>query len=283
MMFWVGALLFAALLSGISNVLVRKASKNADPLSLAVYFNVFTVLAFLPLLLLEKAVLPVEQWPFILASAGIWFIINCVTFHAFKHTDITLMRPIMKTNVLFVALLSVVFLSEQLSTLTLLGTLIIFVGMIALSWNRKQWDKMTWKGVGLTLIGAVGVALTAVLDKFNIMSNVSPALYGMLLYLIPGIGFGIMAMGRKKELMKTTRAHWRILAVIGAVGAVYYWIVLNIYKTIELNIAYPALQVSVIFSMIIAYLWLKEKTDFRNRMIGAAAIIVGAVLVTLGA
>ena len=118
MLFWIGAIIIAAMMSGVTNVLLRKANKESDPFSVAVYFNAFIAAAYVPLLLLEEMSLPPEQVPFVLLSAGIWFVINIITFYAFKHTEITLMKPIMKLNVLFVAALSFLVLGEQLSALT---------------------------------------------------------------------------------------------------------------------------------------------------------------------
>ncbi len=283
MIFWIGALTLSAMMMGVLNVLLRKVNKLSDPLSIAVYFNMFTALGFAVLLLFEDFSLPLEQVPFVLASAAIWFVINVLTFYAYKHTDLTLMRPIQKTNVLFVALMSVLVLGESLSPLTIAGTIIIFLGMVAVSWNRKLWDNMTWKGVGLSLAGAILIGLTAVIDKFNMVSDVSPAVYGIMLYLLPGIVFAAIAMTRKKELVKSTKTHWKDLAIVGAIGAVYFWIILNAYKVVELSIAYPVLQLSVLFTMALAYYVLKEKVDFRNRLIGAVMIVIGAILVTLGA
>jgi drug/metabolite transporter (DMT)-like permease len=283
MLFWIGVLVVAAALSGVLSVLLRKANKAADPLSLAVYFNVFTALAYVPLLLLETPTIPAAQWPLVIASALVWFAINAITFYAYKQMDITLMHPIKKMSVLFVTALSVLVLGEALSTGLAAGTVLLFIGLVALSWNRERWSKAAWQGVGLTLVSTVLVSVAVLIDKINITAGVSPALYGLLLYLVPGIAFGVISLTRRKLLVKTTRSHLRELVALGAISAVYYWLNLTAYKVVALSVAYPILQLSVIFSMIIAYYWLHEKQDFRNRMIGAATIIAGAILVTLAA
>jgi drug/metabolite transporter (DMT)-like permease len=59
-----------------------------------------------------------------------------------------------------------------------------------------------------------------------------------------------------------------------------YGLILEAYKTAPASYVVAVRQVSVLFALLFAVVWLRERPD-RRRVIGAAATVVGVALISL--
>ncbi|MFC2174904.1 DMT family transporter [archaeon] len=281
---WLILVLLSLLLSGIGAAINRYILRDEHVYSYSFLFTLLSSFFFIPLMLTEEIVLPqtTEAWLIVLAAGVLWWTVNIIGFMGISKTDVTLSKPLAASKVVMVFLLSVLVLGEAVTTGKIIGTLLVMAGMLVLTWKKGWFTHLRSEGVQLLLMAAVIMSVVHVLDKYN-MATVSANVYGFLMYFIPAIPLGIMTAFRVPQLKQTIRNKWKaVLLVAVCYGAMYYF-VLQAYRVADINVIFPILQLASLVTLGIAYFWLKEKAEFRQRVAGALLMIIGAVLVTLGA
>ena len=111
------------------------------------------------------------------------------------------------------------------------------------------------------------------------MNYFEPGLYGFLQYLLPTIWIGALLpkrLGKIKNLLKG-KGKWVIFTSFLATG--WTWMLFRSYQLIDVSLIAPILELSIIISTLGGIIFLKERKDIRRKIIGAAVIIAGALLV----
>lgn len=281
---WLVLTFISIILAGIGASIHRYILRDEHVISYGFLFTFLSGLFFVPFLFTETVVLPttIGAWGLLFAAAILWFTINVIGFTGISKTESTLGKPLATSKVLVVVFLSVFLLAEAMNTARFGGTLLLIVGMLVLTWQKKMFNHLKDEGVQLILVGSVITGVVAILDKIN-MGVVSPNFYGFMMYMVAAVFLGIMSSFRLPKLKQTIRNKWKaILFVSLSYGAMYYFI-LQAYRIADINLIYPVYQLNTLLTMGLGYMWLGEKTQFRQRIAGALLMIVGAILVTLGA
>lgn len=177
-MYWIGPALLAPFLYAITT--------HIDKVLLSRYSSSHSVSA----LILLSAVAPlllIPCWfffsvkPFAVSHTTIYLmmaigIIEMIALYpylfALKDEDASFVAPFFQTIPVFVYIFGKVFLNESLSTLQLTGCLLItlFSALLSIDISKKQihWK---WKPVLLTLLSALLYSTTAVLFRYQVMSE----------------------------------------------------------------------------------------------------------------
>ena len=271
-------------LGGIGSSIHRYILRDEHVLSYSFLFTFLSSLFFIPILMAEPIVVPetTSAWILILATAILWWTTNVLGFMGVSKTESTLGKPLAASKVLVVVILSVIVLGETMNILRGAGTLLLVIGMLILSWKSGWLNHLREEGVQLILATAMIMGVITVLDKFNV-GHMSPNLYGFLMYFIPAILLGVMATSKIPELKQTIKRKWKaILMVTTAYGGMYYFL-LKAFQLADVNVVYPIYLLNGLITLGLSYFWLGEKTQFKQRFIGALVMIAGAILVTLGA
>ncbi|PIN74643.1 hypothetical protein COV18_07165 [Candidatus Woesearchaeota archaeon CG10_big_fil_rev_8_21_14_0_10_37_12] len=120
-------------------------------------------------------------------------------------------------------LLSIIILAETVTFEKTLGTLIVFAGVLILTYQHRQlFGRLSDKGVQLTLLASVLVAFVAIIDKLA-MDYFTPGMFGFLVYLIPGLILLLFVRTRIRAAKKLITTKW--LPVIGVIilGMTFYY------------------------------------------------------------
>ncbi|MGC9310426.1 MAG: EamA family transporter [Candidatus Aenigmatarchaeota archaeon] len=181
-------MLVAVAAFGLRRIIHRHVMKTENPYSYALIENVLTALAFLPLVISEFAIPTAGiAWVLLAASSRLYIFVALTGYLSYKYTPVTLKDPISQSNMVFVLLLSAVFLSEAITAKKLIGTAAIFLGLLVLTYKkRKLFGWLSDKGVQITMLSAFLYAIVSIIDKAA-MNYFTPGMYGFLVYLIPGI------------------------------------------------------------------------------------------------
>lgn len=194
--------------------------------------------------------------------------------------------PIVSVYPMFTTFFAVLFFNEPFTSLLLLGTVLIIVGICLVSPERASSSDVTsgvlFKGVFISLSTALVWSLSIIFmnqalefsqmaasDSAFVVNTARMAASTLLfLALSPFID-------RRFRFMKLKRKTWIILALGGIVGLVFGWVLLAISLSYtEASRAVPISSVSPLFATLIGALFLKEKATVR--------IFAGAVLIVLG-
>lgn len=283
-MLWLVAVLIATFLSGLGTVLHRRITKDEDVASYSFLFTLIGGLFFIPLILLENARLPMGwEWIPFLAAAFLWFSINIVGFTAAKYTEASLIAPLGNLKVLFLFILAVIFLHEEATIGRIVGTLLIFLGALALTWEKGTLNKLKHIGVQFAIATALLTAVVTLLDKYNMLLGFSRNFYGAAMYLIPCFFHAIRASKRKTQLKKIiVNQGWYILLAGISYGLLYYlYLFAYSFKDAPISVIYPISRLNLIVAVFLAYIWLKEREEIPKRIFASLLMIIGAVLVAI--
>ena len=282
------------LISGILNATWNFFSKKkAGDYSVMVTGLALSHLTILPvtLVLISIEGLDIHAVPVILLSGFFAGLNTLLLVFMYESSDISMAYPVTRgTGVMFIAILSSIFLGEQISHLAIVGISLVLLGvfLFALTRGRKLSD--IWESIkrqkiafftGLSMVGYNLVDRVAV-------QNVNP----LFLYNLRGIvamsfaiGFLMLKRGYTLSHMRDTFRHeWKYSCIIGYGGFIGYAIILMIYYLFaEAKASYitPIRETSIVIGAILGFLFLKEKATL-NKLAGILAIVLGVILIKVG-
>ena len=229
---------------------------------------------------------------------GVWYIIATVVLHicyflflgrSLARSDFSLVYPIARGfGPGLVPILAVFSLGETVSVLGWVGIGAIVVGIYTMAWwgQLRRFTTMdtlvpNLPGLGYAFLTGLCIALYTIVDKRGV-AHVSPFLY---LYLMTaGVAVGwlpyIIRNYGTAGIVQEWRNGWRSVVVASALLFLAYGLVLTAMRLTDVSYVAPLREVGSLFALLLGALVLKEWVTW-GRVIGAAFIIAGVVLITL--
>ena len=245
-------------------------------------------------------VLPFFDWRAI--PAGVWWILVASgVIHAFyfywlsrgyEWGDLSLVYPIARSTPAFVPFLAVPLLGERITPAGGLGIAVVVAGVWLVHAEGFRWRSLRDKGVVYALLTmGTGVAYS-ILDKeamarLNGIDWAALAPRAVAYFVIEeAIMFVCLAPFALRAIGWSTFRSIAAAEYRGAIGAgiasfASYVLILEAFRTASVSYVVAARQVSVLFAVGLAAVFLRERPS-RVRLIGAAATIVGVFLVARG-
>ena len=278
-------LVFVALAWAGSFVVVNSATEEIDPISLGFLRFVVATPLFMIYLFISKRnlFLPRKELPslIVLGLTGVTFL-YVLQFTGIHLTNASTASVLINTNVLFIALLSVLFFKESLGIRKISGISLSFLGVLIIiffnnSLEEFSTDNLFLFGSLLIILCAFCWAIYSVLGKrllktYDIYTVTTNALVvGTILY-IPFVSFSIIP-----TLQQITWASWMAvlyLAVFCTLFAYSGWY--YALKHTEASKAAVFLNMIPLFTIIMSFLLGESITVFF--LAGAILIIYGVYL-----
>jgi len=203
---------------------------------------------------------------------------NIFTFKAFKLTEASEVAVIFSSNTLWSVLAAIILLGEELSTNKISGISLVIIGLIAINYRKTDW-KIN-KGHAYALLGAFlfGVAFTNDALILNRFKNVSS--YMTIAFLLPGITtlfFKPKAINNLPYFL-----HFKIIPSLLFCCFLYFLASLTIFEAYKsggnASIISPISQSSLVLTVIISYIFLKERDHLLNKIVGTLITFTGILL-----
>jgi drug/metabolite transporter (DMT)-like permease len=206
---------------------------------------------------------------------------------AYKYGDLGLAYPIVRSAPIFVLIVAVFFLNEQISTIGFIGIILIVLGTYVLNIeSRKSILKIrknlvkNKKVVFFGLLAALCSAGYTVVSKVGVTLEIEPFIIAYSMFFINILFFSPYILKNRKLIKKELKMNKFSLMAVGILMA-FSWIV--VLYTLQLtNVSYIASlrQLSLIFGVIFGGIFLKEK-KMTIRLTGATLIIIGSILIAM--
>lgn len=195
--------------------------------------------------------------------------------------ETSLVTPINSLNALFLMIMSSIFLGEFITVTKFLGIVIILIGLSILKKMESPLKSILFilndKPCKLMLLFVLLQSIGRILDKYFYVST-SPILYSTVLYFF--ISFNIyiyLLMKRKEKSIVHVFINKKAISIIsGAINGYSYLFLLIALNHIELSIAEPVTQVSMIITMIFSHIYFKE--SIKEKIPGSILIFIGGWL-----
>jgi drug/metabolite transporter (DMT)-like permease len=230
-------------------------------------------------------------WPTI-AGAGLAQILGTVfLIRAFDARNFAIGTVLSKTEVVQVALFSLVLLGEPLRAGGWIGAVVCTVGvaLLASRGTRLRWHSVTEPAAryGLAAGAMLGLASIAIRSATGALADSAPAAFRALLALavmnsIQTVVHGGYLASRAKERSQVRLAlrHWRSSAIVGVLsvsGSACWAIALALENAAKVR---TLGQVELLFAFAVSAFWLHDRHT-RAEFVGSALVAGGVVAVML--
>ena len=191
-------ILVSALCHAVWSAII-KSSKN--PLSLMGITSVLEVTIFLPLTFTVPFP-TLEVWYFLIATVIIHVFYRLNVIYSYRYGDLSYIYPISRgSSCLFVAIISILFLSSDISVAGFVGILIVCIGLFLISYSKNL--SFNFRGFALAISTAILITAYTLVDGVGVRLSENGFSYIYWLFTLNGIPLLIIGLISKNGLRKT--------------------------------------------------------------------------------
>ncbi len=266
-------ILVSALCHAVWSAII-KSSKN--PLSLMGITSVLEVTIFLPLTFTVPFP-TLEVWYFLIATVIIHVIYRLNVIYSYRYGDLSYIYPISRgSSCLFVAIISILFLSSDISVAGFVGILIVCFGLFLISYSKNL--SFNFRGFALAISTAIIITAYTLVDGVGVRLSENGFSYIYWLFTLNGIPLLIIGLISKDGLRKRETYTFRSGIAAGVFATSSYAIVVWSMQFIEIAYVSSIREISIVFAAIIGMLFLFEK-NAKSRIIPSILIVSGISVV----
>ena len=266
-------ILVSALCHAVWSAII-KSSKN--PLSLMGITSVLEVTIFLPLTFTVPFP-TLEVWYFLIATVIIHVFYRLNVIYSYRYGDLSYIYPISRgSSCLFVAIISILFLSSDISVAGFVGILIVCIGLFLISYSKNL--SFNFRGFALAISTAILITAYTLVDGVGVRLSENGFSYIYWLFTLNGIPLLIIGLISKDGLRKRETYTFRSGIAAGAFATSSYAIVVWSMQFIEIAYVSSIREISIVFAAIIGMLFLFEK-NAKSRIIPSILIVSGISVV----
>ena len=266
-------ILVSALCHAVWSAII-KSSKN--PLSLMGITSVLEVTIFLPLTFTVPFP-TLEVWYFLIATVIIHVFDRLNVIYSYRYGDLSYIYPISRgSSCLFVAIISILFLSSDISVAGFVGILIVCIGLFLISYSKNL--SFNFRGFALAISTAILITAYTLVDGVGVRLSENGFSYIYWLFTLNGIPLLIIGLISKDGLRKRETYTFRSGIAAGVFATSSYAIVVWSMQFIEIAYVSSIREISIVFAAIIGMLFLFEK-NAKSRIIPSILIVSGISVV----
>ena len=266
-------IILSALCHAIWSAII-KSSKN--PLSLMGITSVLEVTIFLPLTFTVPFP-TLEVWYFLIATVIIHVFYRLNVIYSYRYGDLSYIYPISRgSSCLFVAIISILFLSSDISVAGFVGILIVCIGLFLISYSKNL--SFNFRGFALAISTAILITAYTLVDGVGVRLSENGFSYIYWLFTLNGIPLLIIGLISKDGLRKKETYTFRSGIAAGVFATSSYAIVVWSMQFIEIAYVSSIREISIVFAAIIGMLFLFEK-NAKSRIIPSILIVSGISVV----
>ena len=266
-------ILVSALCHAVWSAII-KSSKN--PLSLMGITSVLEVTIFLPLTFTVPFP-TLEVWYFLIATVIIHVFYRLNVIYSYRYGDLSYIYPISRgSSCLFVAIISILFLSSDISVAGFVGILIVCIGLFLISYSKNL--SFNFRGFALAISTAILITAYTLVDGVGVRLSENGFSYIYWLFTLNGIPLLIIGLISKDGLRKRETYTFRSGIAAGVFATSSYAIVVWSMQFIEIAYVSSIREISIVFAAIIGMIFLFEK-NAKSRIIPSILIVSGISVV----
>ena len=266
-------ILVSALCHAVWSAII-KSSKN--PLSLMGITSVLEVTIFLPLTFTVPFP-SMEVWYFLIATVIIHVFYRLNVIYSYRYGDLSYIYPISRgSSCLFVAIISILFLSSDISVAGFVGILIVCIGLFLISYSKNL--SFNFRGFSLAISTAILITAYTLVDGVGVRLSENGFSYIYWLFTLNGIPLLIIGLISKNGLRKTETYNFSSGIAAGIFATSSYAIVVWSMQFIEIAYVSSIREISIVFAAIIGMVFLFER-NAKSRIIPSILIVSGISVV----
>ena len=197
---------------------------------------------------------------------------------AYKKADLSFVYPIARgTAVALVPLVGLFIIKESVSSISLLGVFIVFLGIFSLG-NITHIKSVNFNDLFLSLITGITVTTYTIVDKYAV-SLINPFFVFSISSFLGGFLSITLIDRRINHFYVVAKYNIKIVILISFLSAIAYTLILYAYKYSDVSLVTPLREMQTAIAAIMGIVLLNEKLKFY-KIIGISFIVIGAILIT---
>jgi bacterial/archaeal transporter family protein len=274
--------LFAALFAALTAILAKIGMENVNSnLATAIRTIIVLIMAFIVVIVTGQLstilMISTKALLFILLSGLATGLSWLFFFRALAIGDVSKVVPIDKASIVLTILLSILVLGEEAKAKILIGGALIAIGTFVLI--GKSIENKRFSGsqayILYAIIGAIFAALTSILAKIGmegVDSNVATFLRTIVILLFAWAI--VFFQGTYKKMKQISKRGYLFLVLSGAATGLSWLCYFAAIEIGKVSVVAPIDKSSVVITMILSFVILKEKASKHT--------IIGGVIITIG-
>lgn len=272
---WFVFALLAGFLFATNRLILRSVfSKKTNPLAFGAIHELLAGLFLVPVALLNFTLPHSPQlWIYLILVGVFVFLADLTSFLSLANTEASIYQIAQQSRHAVMLIGAYVVFGEAITPSKIISVLLIISGVVIALIDIKKF-KVT-KGVVYAALSAIFIS-GAFLSIKKIGTSISPAFTGAFGFGMAGllIYFTYILQGRKKEKIISKDNKKQLL--LGSL--IFSLFELSLFTSLTLGEASrvtPVTQSSLVFTLVGGYIFLKERTRLKKKIIGSVLIAIG--------
>ena len=287
---WVLFAFASAFFAGVTSILAKIGVKDVDShVATAIRTIIVLIFSWIMVFIIgsQSTIVNIDGKTFLflilsgLSTGGSWL---CY-FKALQLGDVNKVVPIDKSSTILTMILAFIFLNEKITINMVIGMIGIAIGTYLMIQKKEKAEKIVKRKAWLiyALLSALFASLTSILGKVgieNVESNLGTAIRTIVVLVMAWI---IVFATKKQRDIKKIDKRSLIFLILSGVATGASW--LCYYKALQdglASIVVPIDKLSILFTVLFAYIFLKEKLS-KKSLLGLILIVVGTLLLLVKA
>lgn len=274
--------LLASVFSGLTSVFAKTGIKNIDSI-LATFLRTIVISLFLLLIVIFKEninnifLIDKKTLLFLTLSGISNTLLWICYFKALDLGTVSKVTPVDKTSIVLTLILSSLFLNEKITTIKIISIALILLGTF-LTIKKESKDSKENRWILYAILTAVFTSTTTVLSKIGI-ENTNTTLITFLRTIVVLIILTTITLFKKKyKYIKDIKSRSWLFIILSGLSTSLSW--LFYFKALalgEASIVFPIEKLSLVVSILISIIFLKEKVS-KKQITGIIIIVIGTSL-----
>lgn len=268
------------ILSGMTHATVNALFKSGGSDKLAGRAMIDGSAALLVLPLAFFVPWPAGAWVWLAASAATHMVYLSCLIRAFAVADMSAVYPVMRGSAPVIAALgSVAVLGDVMTPTIALGIACVCAGTVLVAARNAP----PLHALGWALATGAAIAAYTVIDARGVRAAPATISYVVWDFILCGAGIGgFFAARRRRDFVHAARTQWRVGLIAGSLSILSYGLALGAYRLGNLARLAALRETSIVFGLVIAAVFLRERVNMARAAGGAMIAAGAAVLIILG-
>lgn len=278
---WILYAFLAAIFSGLTTIFAKKGVKNIDSLlSTSIRTAIILIISFLIVILFNSfEKINIKTFIFLILSGISTTLLWVNYFKALDYGNVNEVTPVDKTSIVITLVLSSIFLNEKITILKIISCILIIVGTFLMVNKSEHSNNKKW--LLYAILTAIFTSVSAIISKIG-LRDINPSLgnfYRTIIVFIL-IWFYVIIKKKQKDIITIKRQTWIYLIISGFTTSLSWLFYFYALKNGEASMVFPIEKLSVVVSIGLSYVILKEKMT-KKSIIGLILIIIGTLILLI--
>ena len=278
---WIVFALLAALFSGLTTICAKKGIKNVDfILGSSIRTTVVLLMSFLIVILFSSFdKVNFKTITFLILSGVSTTLLWLNYFKALDLGNVNEVTPVDKTSIVLTLILSCIFLNEKITVIKIISSILIISGAFLMVNKEEHSNNKRW--IKYAILTAIFTSVSAIISKIG-LRDIEPNLGNLYRTIFVFIFMWLIVLLKKKQkhIKSINKKSWLYLILSGITTSLSWIYYFNALKEGEASIVFPIEKLSVVVSIGLSYILLKERMTKRS-IIGLILIVAGTYILII--